>query len=447
MSRTAAQIPDFTGRLIQNGRYELVKALGAGAYGVVYRALDLSAAGSPVECAVKILDKRNMDDRASLRVKREIVLHHVVSEHANVVTLHHAFEDDMFVYLVLDYCPGGDLFSRITDDQMFFRNDELSKAVFLNIIDAVSYCHQQRVFHRDLKPDNILCSKDCSQVYVADFGLCTAGLVSSTFGCGTSSYTSPGEYALCEFVLVSIWSADATRPRPAECIGKETNFVHYSNRANDIWALGVILVNMISCRSPWTKAVTSDTCFMEYLLNENYLREMLPISEGVHSILRRIFTCEPSERITLSALRKEIVALDTFFMTDDEIARAGQIVQEAAAYCGVFVLPIEGEPSDAFLAMLSGAAVHARSPSVICPAPRGDDLPAASSVTPEPSTPSSSADDSEGPITPASYPVDDETCMSELQCQLQGLGFAGLIKDERMPAAPRIDQCASAFAA
>lgn len=247
---------------------------------------------------------------------------------------------------------------------------------------------------------------------------------------------------------VSISTAD-TFSLPAECIGKETKFLSYSNDANDIWALGVILVNMITCRGPWTKAITSDDCFVEFLLNEQYLREMLPISEGANALFRRIFTCEPSERITLSALREEIVALDTFFMNDDEIARAGAIVQEAAAFCGVHIQPIEGELSAHTRAAADDAVIlRAPSPSPHngAPAPRGDDLPAASSVTTESSQPSSSASDSECPITPASYPVDEETCMSELKSQLQGLGFAGLIKEEIMPAAPHITHCASAFA-
>lgn len=213
MSRTA-QIPNFIGHVVDNGRYELVKVLGTGAYGVVYRALDLtnaSSAGNPVECAIKILDKRNLSSTASKRVRREVALHQVVSEHPNVVTMHHAFEDTMFVYIVMDYCPGGDLFSRISDDQMFFGNDELSKSVFLKILDGVAHCHQKRVFHRDLKPENILCSEDGSQVFVSDFGLCTAGLVSQTFGCGSGPYMSPGEYLV--YIYKKKWTQVADSPR------------------------------------------------------------------------------------------------------------------------------------------------------------------------------------------------------------------------------------------
>lgn len=196
---------------------------------------------------------------------------------------------------------------------------------------------------------------------------------------------------------------------------------------------------MITSRAPWAKAITSDACFVEYLLNEDYLHEMLPISKGANDLFRKIFTYEPSERITLSALRKEIIALDTFFMTNDEIARAGEAVQEVAACCGLHVQPIEGAPSADNKAMES---VILRAPSDD-PAPQCDDLPAGtSSATTESSLPSSSGDDSEGPITPASYPVDDETNISELESQLEGLGFTGLIKEEKMPSAPRILQFA-----
>ena len=146
--------------------------------------------------------------------------------------------------------------------------------------------------------------------------------------------------------MISIWSADTlSSASSAECIGKELGFKSYSNRANDIWALGIILLNMITGRAPWTKAVTTDACFVEYLLNENYLREMLPVSQEANDLFRKIFACEPSERITISALRKEIIALETFYMTDYEIARAGEAVREAAAFCGLRIEPVEGAPS------------------------------------------------------------------------------------------------------
>ncbi|KAI0341473.1 Pkinase-domain-containing protein [Trametopsis cervina] len=434
MSRTA-QISNFTGRVLNCGQYKLLQVLGTGAYGVVYRALDLktaSSAGSPVEVAIKILDKRTFDDAAAQRVRREVVLHHVVAEHPNVVTMHHAFEDAMFVYIVLDYCPGGDLFARISDDKVFFRNDDLTKSVFLKILDGVQHCHQKRVFHRDLKPENILCSKDGSQVYVSDFGLCSAGLISTTWGCGSSPYMSP------------------------ECIGKEAGYLPYSNRTNDIWALGVILINMITSRSPWQKAVTSDDCFCNFLLDEDYLLEMLPISREANALFRKIFVYEPSERINISALRKEIIAMPTFFMSDDELSRAGDIVRDAAAYCGVRLPPIQGRSPAAPVvhtaakkAAVISAPAQERTPARPTPgrAARRDD-PSAGSLDITDASWSSTDDDSEGPITPDSYPVlDVEIDVTELHKQLDGLFITGMIKDEVMPPAPVIRQTAGAFMA
>ncbi|KAI0088829.1 kinase-like domain-containing protein [Irpex rosettiformis] len=415
---------NFTDRVLDCGRYKLLQVLGTGAYGVVYRAIDLktaSSAGSPVQVAIKILDKRCFNDAAAERARREVVLHHFVSEHPNVVTMQHAFEDAMFVYIVMDYCPGGDLFSRIADDKMFFRNDDLTKSVFLKILDAVAYCHQKRVYHRDLKPENILCSKDGSQVYVSDFGLCTSGLVSTTWGCGSAPYMSP------------------------ECVGKEAGYLPYSNRTSDIWALGIILINMITSRSPWQKAITSDDCFCEFLLNEGYLREKLPISREANALFRKIFVYEPSERITLSALRREIIALPTFFMNDEELASAGEVAREVAESCGVRVVPIQGGLSAKLAKMVS--AVRKRTPAKPphVPAPREDDLVVPSLDVSDAT--SSTLPSSMGPVTPGSYPGQHEIYFSGLQLQFEGFEQAGLIKDEKMPQAPRTRHFAKVHAA
>lgn len=199
MESMASRMPDFTGSLVDAGRYELVQLLGAGACGVVYRAFDLQApparGGAPVERAIKIIKKAGPLMSDTLRQRREIALHRQVSDHPNVLTTHDAFEDGRFYYLVMDYCPGGDLFKMICEAHAFDRNDDLVRQIFVQILDAVKACHKRHVFHRDLKPENILCSADGSEVYIADFGLATNRQLSYTFGCGSSHYMSPGESA------------------------------------------------------------------------------------------------------------------------------------------------------------------------------------------------------------------------------------------------------------
>lgn len=87
---------------------------------------------------------------------------------------------------------------------------------------------------------------------------------------------------------------------------------------------------MISGHNPWHKATPTDACYNEYLKDPNFLIRMLPISEGAHKILLDIFRVDPTKRITLPALRKRIIGLDTFFATPEQIAQGNQHLQEAA---------------------------------------------------------------------------------------------------------------------
>ncbi|GJE86659.1 Pkinase-domain-containing protein [Phanerochaete sordida] len=377
-------MPDMSGRTVGNGQYQLIHMLGSGSYGVVYRAIDLawsyssSSSRTSPRTAVKVLHKAALSPSALQRVRREVSAHREMSSHPNVVSMHDAFEDKENIYIVLDYCPGGDMFEKVVDEKKYFRNDEMAKSIFLQILDAVEACHRKRIYHRDLKPENILISRDGTTVYLTDFGLATCNQISETFGCGSSYYMSP------------------------ECIGEETARVPYSNRASDIWALGVILVNIITSRSPWNKAITSDRCFREYMVHENYLREMLPISEGAQRILRRVFTFDPVERITLPALRHAVLELDTFFMSDAEISHAAPNVRIAAAFCGLHIAPA-GAAAEAATAQPAAAAAPPRTPPMHFADTPAHASPLASAqvfVVGDLSEEASSAASSAGPVTP-----------------------------------------------
>lgn len=175
----------LAGQYIDNGRLLLKSLIGTGAHGAIYHAWDESI---QVEYAVKVVLKRGQD----FKWRREIEMHNRVSDHPNVVTIHKVIMAGDFACIVLDYHPGGDLSKLLAYTKKYAGEDKLIKSVLLQILDAVEYCHSQGVFHRDLKPQNILCSKDGSQVFLADFGLATLKDVSTTFGCGTAPYMSPG---------------------------------------------------------------------------------------------------------------------------------------------------------------------------------------------------------------------------------------------------------------
>ena len=171
------------------GRLELVSVLGVGAYGVVYTAIDVQ---TQMTYAVKALNKSGLDPRQRRFQQREIRLHHMASLHPNVVSLERIMDTVDCTYVVLEYCPDGDLFSNITERGHYIGNDALAKRAFLQILDAVDYCHSIGIFHRDLKPENILVTNNGLDVKLADFGLATTDRQTSDFGCGSTFYMSPG---------------------------------------------------------------------------------------------------------------------------------------------------------------------------------------------------------------------------------------------------------------
>lgn len=207
MPKPSSLVPDLTGRIVNGGQYQLVKKLGAGSFGVVYRSINLQAGSKvastassliPVTVAIKVLPLKGMSERDVQRIHREVVIHHDASEHEGVVLLYDVFEDSQYFYMVMEFCPGGDLFGTIvgrdrkTGKNMLWREDEIVKNVFIQIIDALESMHKKLLYHRDLKADNILCDKSGTKVYIADFGLATSNPMSTRLGCGTSSYMSPG---------------------------------------------------------------------------------------------------------------------------------------------------------------------------------------------------------------------------------------------------------------
>lgn len=175
--------------LVLDGWLELTGILGIGAYGVVYSSTDIN---TNIPYAVKALNKTGLDSRSRKFQQREIQLHHAASHHPNVVSLVKIMESDDCTFVVLEFCPEGDLFASITEGGHYLGNDHLAKRAFLQILEAVEFCHSIGIYHRDLKPENILVSDDGWTVKLADFGLATKDAATDDFGCGSTFYMSPG---------------------------------------------------------------------------------------------------------------------------------------------------------------------------------------------------------------------------------------------------------------
>ncbi|BEJ11665.1 hypothetical protein CspHIS471_0201250 [Cutaneotrichosporon sp. HIS471] len=217
------------------------------------------------------------------------MLHTLASSHPNIAAIHKVLHDDDYTYIVMDYIPGGDLFSMIADRGRYIGDDELVRSVFLQIVDAVRHCHDMGIYHRDLKPENILCSADGTKVFLADFGLATTEPISRDFGCGSTFYLSP------------------------ECQGGLFEPVDsYSTVQADLWSLGIILINLACVRNPWKQATIDDETFRAYVDDPSILGRILPVSDSTAKICAGLFASNPADRITLAQLTSMVKRAPSF---------------------------------------------------------------------------------------------------------------------------------------
>ncbi|KAF2016178.1 kinase-like protein [Aaosphaeria arxii CBS 175.79] len=325
---------DRLGQLLA-GRLQLTGILGVGAYGVVYTAVDIQ---TNIPYAVKALNKLGLEPRQQKFQQREIQLHHQASAHPNVVSLVKILDSPDCTFVVIEYCPEGDLFSNITEQGKYVGNDALAKRAFLQILDAVDYCHSIGIYHRDLKPENVLVTDNGMTCKLADFGLATNDHITSDFGCGSTFYMSP--------------ECQTAAPKAYSC---------YASAPNDVWSLGVMLVNLTCGRNPWKRASFEDSTFRAYMKDPKFLRSILPISGELDSILKRIFEFNPAKRITIPELR-------------DLIMRCPRFTASKSAPPSHMAVPAYPSPDYVHQAALNGC-YQAAAPSVAPVYPTIMDLP------------------------------------------------------------------------
>ncbi|KAF2844450.1 kinase-like protein [Plenodomus tracheiphilus IPT5] len=275
--------------LVLAGRLQLISLLGVGAYGAVYTALDIQ---TNTVYAVKALTHFGPELHQHRFQRSEVQIHRQVSAHPNVVSLYQVIHAGDCTYVVIEYCQEGDLFSNITGNGRYFGNDTIAKRVFLQILDAVEYCHSAGIYHRDLKPENFLVTDQGMTCKLADFGLATTDRITSDFELGSFRYMSP--------------ECQTSAPQVYSC---------YDSEPNDIWSLGVILVNLTCARNPWKRASFGDSNFRAFMQDPEFLRSILPLSQELDAILRRIFELDPAKRATIFEIREMILCCSGFSAT------------------------------------------------------------------------------------------------------------------------------------
>ena len=142
--------------------------------------------------AMKILKKTHLVKRRQIertRTERKVLS---VVNHPFIMKLHYAFQTPDKLYLVLDYCPGGELFFHLSRFRRF--PERVARFYAAELLLSIGHLHKRGIIYRDLKPENVLLDAD-GHVKLGDFGLAKAGIKhpceGATSMCGTPEYMAP----------------------------------------------------------------------------------------------------------------------------------------------------------------------------------------------------------------------------------------------------------------
>lgn len=258
----------------QIGNYKIIEEIGEGAFGKVYLA-------SHIILNMKVVLKCGLIDDPN--IVREIYYHKQL-KNKNIVSLYEVVRTEKHLWLVLEYCSGGELFYHIYERRRLDLNE--CKALFIQIVLAVKYVHSLNLSHRDLKLENILLlDLKKSIIKLSDFGFVReynpkARKFLSTI-CGTNVYMAP------------------------ELLKNQK----YSGFSIDIWSLGVILYTMVYGEMPFDEDDDMKTKF-KIIHHEPGYSDTIP--PDLILLIKKMLSKDPSQRPDLNDILNSSFLIDSY---------------------------------------------------------------------------------------------------------------------------------------
>ena len=280
----------FVEGLLLDDRFETISPLNHGSFGMVFLARDLK---TDQDVAIKCISKQSstspFPENSYNDHLVELNCHDRLGNHANIVNLLHAFETDAHMFLVLEFCPNGDLYEAIREGKGPLETEHV-RGFMLQLLDAVEFMHSKGLYHRDMKPENIFLSQDGS-MKLGDFGLSTTEAWTYEASVGSDRYMAPEQFD------------------PAEN--------GYAPAQADIWAIGICLLNVLFSRNPFVTPSESDILFTDFVRDRQSLFDIFPsMSQDTFEILNHALTIDPTKR-SIPALRAGLERALIFTTEDD----------------------------------------------------------------------------------------------------------------------------------
>ncbi|KAG8096613.1 hypothetical protein GUJ93_ZPchr0013g35936 [Zizania palustris] len=250
------------------GEYVLVRQIGSGAYARVWLGRHFTRG---TEVALKEIAVERLSSKLRESLLSEVdILRRI--RHPNIIALHESIRDGGKIYLVLEYCRGGDLHSYLQQHKRV--SETVAKHFIQQLASGLQMLRENNVVHRDLKPQNILlvANNENSLLKIADFGFAKflePFSLAETL-CGSPLYMAP------EVMQAQKYDAKA-----------------------DLWSVGIILYQLVTGSPPFTG--NSQIQLLRNILNTHEIRfpSDCKLSHGCIDLCRKLLQINSVERLTV----------------------------------------------------------------------------------------------------------------------------------------------------
>lgn len=245
--------------------FRIEKLLGKGSYALVKLGIHKQTGK---QFAIKIYEKRKLyDPLKKASVEREIKIMKKL-EHPHVISYINDFQNKNQIFLVMEYVGSRSLYEYVKSGKNRHLTEMQALLPFRQLCEAVNYCHQRKVFHRDLKLENVLFPAEENCIKLIDFGFAVGSKSKLKTFCGTPTYMAP------------------------EIVRKK----EYYGANVDVWAMGIMLYRILTGTYPFR--AKKDRELYRKIYSGRFDDSILPSPEA-RDLIGKMLKVSPEQRCSM----------------------------------------------------------------------------------------------------------------------------------------------------
>ncbi|NWZ05251.1 NEK5 kinase, partial [Agelaius phoeniceus] len=257
-------------------KYELIKQIGEGSFGKIFLA---KGKMDDEPCVIKEINLTKMPVKEKEASEKEVILL-AKMKHANIVTFYASLQEENKLYIVMEYCDGGDLMKRINMQHGVLFDEDQILSWFVQISLGLKHIHDKKILHRDIKAQNVFLSNNGKVAKLGDFGIARQLNSTTEFAhtcVGTPYYLSP---EICE-----------NRP--------------YNNKT-DIWSLGCVLYELCALKHPVSTFQGNSLHELVLKICRGRFQPVSPnYSYDLRILISQLFKISPRDRPSINSILKK----------------------------------------------------------------------------------------------------------------------------------------------